>query len=83
MRHYRRNPMPACTWVGESGGSWTARNPVSTAGGRYQILTSTWLAFGGTPNGDRHMAAAAPPAEQEKIARRVLAGQGINAWVLC
>lgn len=70
--------MPACTWVPESGGSYTARNP-SGAGGKYQIMPSTWAAYGGTGRN----AADAPPAEQEAVARRVLAGQGLGAWVNC
>lgn len=70
--------MPACTWVPESGGSYTAQNP-SGAGGKYQIMPSTWRAYGGVESN----AADAPPAEQEAVARRVLAGQGLGAWVNC
>lgn len=75
--------MPACTWVGESGGSYTARNPSSTAGGKYQALDSTWHTFGGYDYPGTHDAAQAPPVEQELIGRRILRGQGIGAWVLC
>jgi hypothetical protein len=91
MRRYRRHPMPRCTWHGESGagnGEWSmaryrARNPSSTAGGKFQIIDSTWFAFGGKPYRARHPAAEAPKVEQERIARRVLRGQGLGAWVLC
>lgn len=91
MRRYKRHPMPRCTWWGESGaglGEWAparyrARNPVSTAGGKYQILDSTWRAFGGPDYPGSHDASRARPVLQERIARRVLRGQGLGAWVLC
>lgn len=70
--------MPDCTWKPESGGSYTARNP-SGAGGKYQIMPSTWAANGGSGSN----AADAPPAEQEAVARRVMATQGPSAWVNC
>ena len=90
-RHYHRHPMPYCTWAYESGtwGSpwrhsrYRARNSQSTAGGKFQILDRTWYAFGGSHYRDSHPAAVASPLEQEKIARRVLDGQGIHAWVGC
>ena len=75
--------MPWCTWGPESGGNYRARNRVSTAGGKYQIIDSTWYAYGGSRYYDRHPAAAAPPLEQERVARRVLRGQGLGAWVNC
>lgn len=73
--------MPYCTWGPESGGNYRALNPSSRAGGKYQILPSTWRAFGG----GRYAAEAvyAKPRHQELIARRVLYGQGIHAWVNC
>lgn len=91
MARYRRHPMPRCTWHGESGAhrpEWSparyrARNPVSSAGGKFQILDSTWLAFGGPRGRSGHPAADAAPVVQERVARRVLAGQGLRAWVLC
>lgn len=83
MAHYRRFPMPRCTWVGESGGDYRARNPASTAGGKYQMLDSTFHAFGGPDYPGSHDAAQARPVVQERIARRVLRGQGLGAWVLC
>lgn len=93
-RWVKAHPMPACTYVGESSapgdysapyGSrrYRARNLSSSAGGKYQILDRTWYAYGGRRYDDSHPAAAAPPLEQEKVARRVLAGQGIHAWNRC
>lgn len=78
-----RTPMPYCTWGPESGGSYTARNPISSAGGKYQIIDGTWYANGGSHYADSHPAAAAPPLEQELVARNVLASQGPGAWVNC
>ena len=91
MARYRRNPMPRCTWHGESGAhlsEWSpvryrAKNPTSTAGGKFQIIDSTWDANGGRRYPVRHPAAAAPRHEQERVARRVLRSQGLDAWVLC
>lgn len=91
MARYKRNPMPRCTWHSESGAhlrEWAAaryraKNPTSTAGGKFQIIDSTWYANGGRRYRVRHPAAAAPKAEQEKVARRVLRSQGLGAWVLC
>lgn len=82
--YYRSHPMPWCTWGPESGGSYTARNPSSTAAGKYQMLDTTFHANGGYdyPN-QTHDAALAPPLEQERVARNVLASQGLGAWVNC
>lgn len=66
----------------ESGGSYTARNGSSTAGGKYQIIDSTFYAYGGRPNGDSHPAAAAPPAEQDRVAAAIWSGgAGRSHWV--
>ncbi len=91
LARYHRSPMPFCTWHRESGAHWgewawqryRARNPSSTAGGKFQIIDDTWHANGGKRYGSRHPAALAPPVEQERIARRVLRSQGLGAWVLC
>jgi hypothetical protein len=93
-RYYRAHPMPYCTWALESGtfGSpwrrsrYSAKNRSSTAGGKFQILDRMWFSYGGHFHGTdsgHHVAAYAPALEQEKIARRILAGQGIHAWVGC
>lgn len=78
--------MPWCTWGPESGGNYRAMNPTSTAGGKYQMLDQTFHAFGGPDIGGRwvtHDAARVRPLLQERVARRVLRGQGLGAWVRC
>lgn len=60
----------------ESGGSFDALNPSSGAGGAYQILPSTWEAYGGEgkPN-------EASPSEQHGIAQQIWEDSGASAWV--
>jgi Transglycosylase-like domain len=70
--------LPTCTWQPESGGDWSAVNPSSGAGGRYQIMPSTWAAYGGTG-----LPQDASPAEQTAIAVRIMQSQGPSAWVNC
>lgn len=87
MRRYRRNPMPWCTWGPESGSHRPEWSPAryrqpnvsgGSGGGKFQILVSTWYGVGGT--GQPYHA---PPVVQERLARRVLASQGLGAWVNC
>jgi peptidoglycan hydrolase CwlO-like protein len=59
----------------ESGGNYRALNPSSGAGGAYQILPSTWRAYGG--QGLPHQA---PPAEQDRIAAMIWRDSGPSAW---
>jgi peptidoglycan hydrolase-like protein with peptidoglycan-binding domain len=59
----------------ESGGDYSAVNPSSGAGGAYQILPSTWQAYGG-----QGLPQDAPPAEQDRIAAEIYAAQGSSAW---
>jgi peptidoglycan hydrolase CwlO-like protein len=59
----------------ESGGNYGALNPSSGAGGAYQILPSTWRAYGG--QGLPHQA---PPAEQDRIAAMIWRDSGPTAW---
>lgn len=70
--------MPTCTWLPESGGNWNAVNPSSGAGGRYQIVPSTWAANGGTG-----LPQDASPAEQTRVAGNILRSQGASAWSNC
>jgi septal ring factor EnvC (AmiA/AmiB activator) len=59
----------------ESGGNYHALNPSSGAGGAYQILPSTWAAYGGEgapQNGSK--------AEQDRIAGEIWRDSGPSAW---
>jgi len=70
--------LPTCTWQPESGGDWNAVNPSSGAGGRYQIMPSTWAAYGGAG-----LPQNASPAEQSAVAERIMQAQGASAWANC
>jgi muramidase (phage lysozyme) len=59
----------------ESGGNYRAVNPTSGAGGAYQILPSTWAAYGGTG-----LPQNAPPAQQDAIAAKIYAAGGPSQW---
>lgn len=70
--------LPACAWQPESGGDPSAVNPSSGAGGYYQIMPSTWAAYGGTGAPQD-----APMSEQTAIAQRIYQSQGASAWANC
>jgi len=59
----------------ESGGNYSAVNPSTGAGGAYQILPSTWQAYGG-----QGLPQDASPTEQDRIASEIYASQGPSAW---
>jgi septal ring factor EnvC (AmiA/AmiB activator) len=59
----------------ESGGNYSALNSSSGAGGAYQILPSTWRAYGG--QGLPHEASK---AEQDRIAAMIWRDSGPSAW---
>ena len=59
----------------ESGGNYRALNPSTMAGGAYQIIPSTWHAYGGS--GYAHQASK---AEQDRIARLIWEDVGPSAW---
>ncbi len=59
----------------ESGGDYGALNPTSMAGGAYQIIPSTWEAYGG-----QGLAHEASKAEQDRIAAEIWADSGPSAW---
>jgi Transglycosylase-like domain len=67
--------IPASIVMCESGGNYRAVNPSSGAGGAYQILPSTWAAYGGTG-----LPQNAPPAEQDAIAAKIYATAGPSQW---
>jgi len=60
----------------ESGGNYSAVNPSSGAGGAYQIMPSTWEAYGGTG-----LPQDASKAEQDRIAALIYADSGTSPWV--
>jgi hypothetical protein len=59
----------------ESGGNYHAVNPSSGAGGAYQILPSTWEAYGG-----QGAPQDAPKADQDRIAAEIWRDSGPSAW---
>lgn len=67
--------IPTYIVICESGGNYSALNPSSGAGGAYQILPSTWHAYGG--QGLPHQASK---AEQDRIAALIWAEAGPAAW---
>jgi hypothetical protein len=67
--------IPASIVMCESGGNYSAVNPSSGAGGAYQILPSTWAAYGGTG-----LPQDASPAEQDAIAAKIYASGGPSQW---
>lgn len=67
--------IPASIVMCESGGNYRAVNPSTGAGGAYQILPSTWAAYGGTG-----LPQNAPPAEQDAIAAKIYAAAGPSQW---
>jgi len=60
----------------ESGGNYRALNPSSMAGGAYQIIPSTWKAYGG----EGPYAHLASKAEQDRIAAIIWREDGPGAW---
>lgn len=60
----------------ESGGNFQALNSSSGAGGAYQIMPSTWRAYGG-----RGLPHQGSPAEQHRIASQIWRDSGSAAWV--
>ncbi|WP_454228057.1 transglycosylase family protein [Propioniciclava flava] len=64
----------------ESGGNWAISTGNGYSGG-LQFSASTWRAYGGTAYAPS--AAQATKAQQIAVAKKVLAGQGANAWPVC
>lgn len=59
----------------ESGDSYTAANPASTASGAYQVLDSTWGGYGGYSRSKY-----APRSVQDAFALRLFREQGSAPW---
>jgi septal ring factor EnvC (AmiA/AmiB activator) len=68
--------IPEAIVMCESGGNLRAVNPSSGAGGAYQILPSTWRAYGG-----KGRPQDASKAEQDRIAAAIWRDSGPSAWV--
>ena len=62
----------------ESSGNPAAVSPNGKYRGKYQFSRATWAEFGGT--GDP---AAAPEAEQDRVAAALLAARGTTPWPVC
>lgn len=69
------NAFLACVRQRESGGSYTAVNSSSGAGGAYQFMPSTWRAMGGSG-----LPQNASPAEQDRMAAKLYAQSGTAPW---
>lgn len=73
------NLPPCCVMERESGGSLTAKNPTSSASGKWQFISSTWAGFGGYAE-----AYLAPESVQDAKARQLWAGgAGCGHWNAC
>lgn len=72
--------LPPCyVMIRESRGSLTAKNPDSTASGKWQFLDSTWHGYGGYAH-----ASDAPEWVQDSRAAEVWAGgRGCSHWDAC
>ncbi len=72
--------LPPCyVMMRESGGNPTAKNPSSTASGKWQFLDSTWAGYGGYGS-----AYLAPESVQDAKARELWAGgAGCGHWNAC
>ncbi|WP_022923655.1 transglycosylase family protein [Serinicoccus marinus] len=63
----------------ESGGSYTAQNPTSTASGAYQFLDSTWQGMDAAAGYAR--AVDAPESVQDAAAIELYTEQGTTPWL--
>ncbi len=71
----------ACVRRHESGGSYTAKNPVSTASGAYQFLDSTWRTMSARAgHGGYGSARHAPPHVQDAVAIYTVNSGWRSAW---
>ena len=73
------NLPPCYVMQRESGGSLTARNPTSSAAGKWQFLSSSWGGYGGYASADQ-----APESVQDARAAQLWAGgSGCSHWSAC
>ena len=75
---YGGSSVPANIVARESGGDYSAINCGSRAGGRYQVLPSTWNGYGGYAE-----AQDAPPEVQDAWAEEAWAAAGCRPWGGC
>jgi septal ring factor EnvC (AmiA/AmiB activator) len=68
--------IPTYIVICESGGNYRALNQSSMAGGAYQIIPSTWQAYGGKGQ----YAHLASKAEQDRVAAIIWREDGPGAW---
>ena len=64
----------------ESGGSYAAENPTSTASGGFQYLDSSWRSYGYAARYGVARASMASPAQQDEAALDTLARSGTTPW---
>lgn len=69
-----KEPLARC----ESGNNPKARNPTSSASGKWQLINGTWAANGGRIYA--RTAAQATVAEQEIVAKRLFLRLGLGPW---
>lgn len=62
----------------ESGGSYKAQNPSSTASGAYQIIDGTWRSL--DASGSYARAKDAPKSVQDAAARELIDREGTTPW---
>lgn len=67
--------VPASIVQCESQGNYSAVNRSTGAGGAYQIMPSTWRAYGGSG-----LAQNASKVQQDAVAARIWAAKGPSAW---
>lgn len=82
-----RNPIPSYIVACESGGNYRAINRSSGAGGKYQVLPSTWASevidlrhYIIRLAGGDHGPQLSSPLLQDKVAAMVWADSGPGAW---
>jgi hypothetical protein len=80
----RAGPADGCWWAvpwyivcGESGGDFTPDHG-NTKDGAYQVIPSTWAAYGGLAFAP--YPSAATPLQQHIIANRIVSDVGTGAW---
>lgn len=74
------NSFLSCVRQRESGGSYTAQNPSSSASGAYQYLDSSWQALGYAAKYGVPKASMATPAQQDAAAADTYARMGRSPW---